>query len=107
MYRGTTPNIVIKVNSDLDLSTMAQIWVTFKNKSAEKTYDIDVIEVDAVNNTLSLTMSQEDTLAFQTCGSMQGKVEVQLRLLDDEGMAYASNINEVNLLRILKEGVIE
>ena len=106
MYRGTTPNIVIKVNSDLDLSTMEQIWVTFKNKSAEKTYDIDVIEVDAVNNTLSLTMSQEDTLAFQTCGSMQGKVEVQLRLLDDEGMAYASNINEVNLLRILKEGVI-
>lgn len=106
MYRGTTPNIVIKVNSDLDLSTMDQIWVTFKNKSAEKTYDIDVIEVDAVNNTLSLTMSQEDTLAFQTCGSMQGKVEVQLRLLDDEGMAYASNINEVNLLRILKEGVI-
>lgn len=106
MYRGTTPNIVIKVNSDLDLSTMEQIWVTFKNKSAEKTYDKDVIEVDAINNTLTLTMSQEDTLAFQTCGSMQGKVEVQLRLLDDEGMAYASNINEVNLLRILKEGVI-
>ena len=90
MYRGTTPNIVIKVNSDLDLSAMEQIWVTFKNKSAEKNYDKEVIEVDAVNNTLSLTMSQEDTLAFQTCGSMQGKVEVQLRLLDDEGMAYAS-----------------
>lgn len=106
MYRGTTPNIVIKVNSDLDLNTMEQIWVTFKNKSAEKTYDIDVIEVDAVNNTISLTMSQEDTLAFQTYGSIQSKVEVQLRLLDDEGMAYASNINEVNLLRILKEGVI-
>lgn len=107
MYRGTTPNIVIKVNSDLDLSAMEQIWVTFKNKSAEKTYDIETIEVDAVNNTLSVVMSQEDTLAFQTCGTLMGKVEVQVRFLDDEGFAYASNISEVNLSRILKEGVIE
>lgn len=106
MYRGTTPNVVIQVHSDLDLESMTQIWVTFKNKSCEKTYDKSVIEVDAVNNTLSITMSQDDTLGFQTCGSLMGKVEIQVRLLDDEGRAYASDIKEVNLLRILKEGVI-
>lgn len=106
MYRGTTPNVVIQVHSDLDLESMTQIWVTFKNKSYEKTYDKSAIEVDAVNNTLSITMSQDDTLGFQTCGSLMGKVEIQVRLLDDEGRAYASDIKEVNLLRILKEGVI-
>lgn len=107
MYRGTTPTIVLQLNSDVDLSELEQIWVTFKNKSAEKTYDIDEVELDNENKTVSVTMSQEDTLAFQTCGNLQGKVEIQIRLLDQDGIASASNIAEVNLLRILKEGVIE
>ena len=108
MYRGTTPNIVIKVNSDLDLSTMTEIWVTVKNKSGEVNYamsDGDVV-LDADEKTLTILMSQEDTLAFQTCGSLMGKVELQVRMLDENDMAYASNIKEIELLRILKDGVI-
>ena len=107
MYRGTTPSIVLKVNSDLDLSEMSEIWVTLKNKSAEKTYTLEQLEVNAEEHTIGLTMSQEDTLAFETCGSLVGKVEIQARFLDEGGLAYASNIASIELSRILKEGVIE
>lgn len=106
MYRGTTPTFTLQLNSDLDLTSMEQIWVTFKNKSAEVTYEKDDVAVDAETSTITITMSQEDTLKFQTCGVLQGKVEVQVRLLDDGHIAYASNVKEVNLYRILKEGVI-
>ena len=107
MYRGTTPNITIKINSDLDLSTMTQIWVTFKNASAEITYDIDDIELNVAEKTIALAMSQEDTLSFKSDINQANKVEVQVRFLDDNGMAYASNISTVTLFRILKEGVIK
>ena len=108
MYRGTTPNIVIKVNSDLDLSTMTEIWVTMKNKSGEVNYAMSEggVVLDADEKTLTVLMSQEDTLAFQTCGSLMGKVELQVRMLDENDLAYASNIKEIELLRILKDGVI-
>lgn len=106
MYRGTTPNIVIKVNSDIDLSTMSQIWVTFKSKSAEKNYDITKIEVNVEEKTIGVIMSQSDTLSFQADINQANRIEVQLRLLDNEGIAYASSITSIPLYRILKEGVI-
>ena len=106
MYRGTTPNIVIKVNSDIDLSTMEQIWVTFKSKSAEKNYDITKLEINTEEKTIGVIMSQNDTLAFQADVNQANRVEVQLRLLDDSGIAYASSITSIPLYRILKEGVI-
>lgn len=108
MYRGTTPNIVIKVNSDLDLSTMTEIWVTVKNKGGEVNYAMSDggVSLDTEEKTLTVLMSQKDTLAFQTCGSLMGKVELQVRMLDENDLAYASNIKEIELLRILKDGVI-
>ena len=107
MYRGTTPTITIRIkNSEIDLNSMTQMWVTFKNKSAEVTYDKDDLTIDAESRTIEITLTQEDTLKFQTCGVLQGKVEVQIRMLDDHDLAYASNVGELNLYRILKEGVI-
>ena len=29
MYRGTTPTIAIKLNTDIKLESLKQIWVTF------------------------------------------------------------------------------
>ena len=103
MYRGTTPTITLQFNSDLDLSTMEQIWVTFEGKNAEVTHDITTLDLDVENSRISVTLSQEDTLKFQ---NLKGKVEVQARFLDNEGVAMASDIAEIDLNRILKEGVI-
>lgn len=106
MYRGTTPNIVLKMNSILDLSAMTQIWVTIKGWNAEKTYDLSDITVDAENNTLSFVMSQEDTLAFSAC-KKNSTVKIQVRLLDGQNWSYASDIADIPLSDILKDGEIE
>ena len=47
MYRGTTPTIAIKLNTDIKLESLKQIWVTFDNgggKVITKTIDDVVID---------------------------------------------------------------
>lgn len=101
MYRGTTPTLIYNVNSNLDLNGMLQIWVTLKNLMYEKTFGKDNIIIDNENKTITVELSQEDTLLFN------GKeVNTQIRFLDSTGKAYASNIEKIELNNILKEGVI-
>lgn len=107
MFRGTTPSLLFRVNSELDLSTMEQVWITLENKYNEVTFDINDVTIDAEESTIKVTMSQEDTLAFDMNGKLRDKVFAQIRFLDKNGMAYASNEVEIDLKRILKEGVIE
>ena len=80
---------------------MLQIWVTLKNLMYEKTFGKDDIIVNNENKTITVELSQEDTLLFN------GKeVNTQIRFLDSTGKAYASNIEKIELNNILKEGVI-
>lgn len=101
MYRGTTPTLIYKVKSNLNLDTVKQIWVTLKNYSFERTYDKNEVLIDSENNTVTVELSQEDTLKFY--GS---KVQTQIRVLVDSDKAFASNIKEIDINDILKEGVI-
>lgn len=103
MYRGTTPSIVFNVNPDFDLSKVVEVWVTLKNSINEKTFTISEVEVEAEEHTLTIMLTQEDTLAFKILDTC----EAQIRFLDEDGLAYASNIVTLNIGRILKEGVIE
>lgn len=107
MYRGTTPNLVFRINSSLDLNTMVQVWVTLENRYHEITYDINRLTINAEENTIVLDMTQEETLAFEMNGMIRDKVFAQIRFLDENDKAYASKVVEVALNRILKEGVIE
>ena len=68
MYRGTTPTLIYNVNSNLDLNGMLQIWVTLKNLMYEKTFEKDNIIVDNENKTITVELSQEDTLLFNGKG---------------------------------------
>ena len=99
MIRGTTPTVVLKLQTDLQMSEMKQIWVTFKNLVHESTYNKAQIEI--VDNSLVLQLSQEDTLNFA-----EGEVKVQVRLLTAIDKAYATNIKTLPVDQILKEGVI-
>ena len=102
MYRGTTPLVVFTVNSPtLDLAKMKQIWVTFKSVLYEKTYELDDLAINVEEKTVTVQMTQEDTLAFRS-----GTIKTQIRFLDNNDIAYASNIKEVQLNDVLKEGVI-
>lgn len=102
MTRGTTPTFLIKVNSDLDLSTVSKLWITFEQNNIEKTFNLEDVEVNASEKTISVFMSQEDTLEFAT-----GYALLQIRGLTADEKAFASKVKRVDIERILKEGVIE
>lgn len=101
MIRGTTPTIVFNINSELDLSAMVQVWATFKSKTHEVTRDLSTLDIDTDKRTVTVTLTQEETLQFKEIN-----VDAQLRLLSDTGKAYASDIKRLKVGGILRDGVI-
>lgn len=101
MYRGTTPTIVFNVNFDIDFSLVKQVWATFKSQTVEITKDLEQVELDNDNKTVSVKLSQTETLQFSN-----QHVETQLRFLLDDGTAYATNIVKLPMNAVLKGGVI-
>lgn len=104
MVRGTTPILTMQINSDIDFDDIKEIWVTVKDKFAELNYSLSdqLVTVDAENKIITVVMSQEDTLSLH-----EPNVNMQVRLLTNGNIAYASAIKTVLLSDILKEGVIE
>lgn len=103
MIRGTTPTLTWKITSELDFNTITEVWITMANFDTEETFEYSASEVaiDPELKTISVSLTQEDTLKFS-----DGEVELQLRLLDDKGMSYATEIYVTEMKRILKDGVI-
>ena len=100
MRRGTTPTIEIKVTG-IKVSELESIYVTLsqhKNKVTKETEDITIYEAE---NTLYVTLSQEETLTF-----FRGYVYVQMRAVTKDGLAIASEIQMISVEEILKEGII-
>ena len=97
MRRGSTPTNEFAVNIDL---TGATVFVTYRQNGkniVEKTGD----DVTITPTKLTVSLSQEDTLAFT-----EGKVEMQIRYVFPGGGADASSIMQTTAERILKDGVI-
>ena len=101
MTRGTTPTIVLTLDTDLPLNDIAELWVTFKASTVEVTKSLSDVSLDSVNKKITLELSQEDTLKLYN-----GKCEVQVRFRTGNDLAYATSIASVDINRILKEGVI-
>lgn len=103
MYRGTTPTITFKINSDIDLDDIDVCYVTFKSQVNNKTREY--VKTDLVINdeekTLTLALDQDDTLFFPS-----GSVQIQIRLRTTDDLAYASDIKTINFKQIIKNGVI-
>jgi len=103
MIRGTTPTEVYKINNaDVDLSECKQIWVTIVDWStAEYKWDLSRLTVDAGEHTVSLTLTQTETLAFTP-----GAAYAQLRFLYNDDSAFASKRIGFTIEDIKKGGVI-
>ena len=106
IIRGTTPSLTFHVkNTTLDLDTIAEIWVTFRTKAGvrvkEATYTKEDVLIDAAEHTITLNLTQEDTLDFSDTDMV-----VQLRVRFDDDNAYASSIIPIDIGHILKEGII-
>lgn len=103
MYRGTTPTLIFNFNEEADLSDVSTCWVTISNllRTKVKDYSLDDVEINNEDKTISLALTQEDTLYFG-----QGTIQIQVRLKNSDEMAYASNIVQTTMQEILKEGEI-
>ena len=99
MRRGTTPAIVLTVDADI---TSYTVYVTMQNYRKQVTVSGDRLLMEYANSktTISFGLTQEETLAFGT-----GTCEVQVRAIHD-GTAIATDIQTIDVGRILKEGVI-
>ena len=106
IIRGTTPTLTFHVkNTTLDLDEIAEIWVTFRTKAGvkvkDKTYTKDDVLIDSAEHTITLNLTQEDTLDFTDTNMV-----LQLRVRFNDDNAYASSIIPIEIGHILKEGVI-
>ena len=105
IIRGTTPTITFHVHSNIDMTQIAELWITFRTKPGvpqkEKTFTLDSTSIDPVEKTVTLVLTQEDTLAFA-----ESAINVQMRVRMNDDMAYASSIIETSIGKILKDGVI-
>ena len=101
MYRGTTPTIVLELDTEVSLANLAEMWVTFKTSTVKVTKTLSDVTIDDELKTVVVSLTQEETLKLYN-----GNCEVQIRFRDAEDNAYSTDIGDVNVGRILKEGVI-
>lgn len=95
MRRGTTPTLTFIVKG-LEMETMDTMVITLKQENyivnKTPTYDNE-------DNTLKVTLTQEETLGFKP-----GKnVSVQIKAKSSAGKVVASNVKQMEVSNILNE----
>lgn len=111
MRRGTTPTLTLTVSNEdgsaCDL-TDSDIYVTLHLSGDDPENDLTKRETDMTVETvedatvLSMPLTQAETLAWPEGGTL----EVQMRCKDGNGYAQATNITDISVERILKDGEI-
>ena len=99
MKRGTTPTLTLTVDADIVGWT---VYASFRTNGKVYTFENDRLQMTSEDDvtTILLTLTQEETL------EMHGSAEVQIRAIKN-GTAIATDIQRVDVGRILKDGVID
>ena len=100
-YQGTTPTLIFQVKpTTFDVSTIDICHITLKNVggSTQKTFNAIV---DPEERTLHVTLTQEDTLAFES-----GKMKVQGKFKLNNGKVIASKEIITTLNEILERTIL-
>lgn len=105
--RGTTPTLTITAeNIDLigktvyvtiDQAGHGQLTKLFPNNDG--TVSLEQYNSDTL---IHVFLSQHDTMAFRP-----GKAQIQIRWIEEDGTAHASDIVTITLTKTLLEGVIK
>lgn len=99
MRRGTTPTHTFQL--PVDVSTLKEVKIIYaqSNKEVLTKYKENCA---ADGTSVSVTLSQEETLKFSACSPCQ----IQVRALTLDGMALASDIITIKVDPILDGGVL-
>lgn len=101
MRRGTTPTLTFTTPYAADLIQSG--YITFEQRGTD-ILDVALSDpsVTVADNAISITLTQEQTLAMTTAAPCQA----QIRAVLTSGKAVGSNIVLIPVCAILKEGVI-
>lgn len=101
MRRGTTPTLTFTTPYTADLIESG--FITFSQRGAD-VLDVSLNDpsVTIADNSISVTLTQEQTLAFTTVDTLK----IQIRAILASGKAVASNIVQDTVCPILKDGEI-
>ena len=99
MIRGTTP--IFEFTLDFDMSMLDEAWVTF-SQNDKIIIDKALNQCECDGQTLVVRLTQKETLELE-CGC---NAQIQIRVKTKEGEAHASDIMEVYVEKILKDGEI-
>lgn len=101
MRRGTTP--VLHFDVEGETFDDCTVWITLKqgNKEVFSIKDPEIEETDE-GCRISVRLSQEQTLALKP-----GGVRAQIRYVNADGIADASEEKLLNVKDVLKDGVIK
>ena len=101
MRRGTTPTLTFTTPYAANLVDSG--YITFNQRGAT-VLDVPLSDpsVTIADESISITLTQEQTLAFTTAAPC----EAQIRAVLDSGKAVASNIVCIPICAILKDGEI-
>lgn len=101
MRRGTTPDYILTV-AGYDL-TECSVFVTLAQKGEKLTLNNDRLDISYENDvsTITFRLTQEETLSLKN-----GSADVQVRFIDANGEARATNIGLISVFPVLLEEVI-
>lgn len=105
MIKGTTPTLLFKVNNIEDFTLIEDILVTITYEKDgvvrnvnKKTADL---VVDNIEKTIKLSLTQQETLAFQKV------IGTQMKILLNDGRVFASKIFVKKIDNILNREIME
>lgn len=100
MIKGSTPTH--KFNIDFDTSFIAEVEIVYAQND-EQIFVKETKDVSLDGNTISVTLSQEETLKFDCYKRF---VQIQMRVKTTEGVVMISDLISVGLEKCLFDGVI-
>lgn len=103
--RGTTPWIAFALPVDITEDNIAEAYITIAqdgNVIADRALSEGQLRIDDEKDIVAAKLTQDDTLLL----SADKITSAQLRFVDTDGEAYATEIITYNTYAILHEGVI-
>lgn len=103
LIRGTTPTIIITVETEIDFDDVSAVWIYISQQNKVKVdKELSDVTFDKAKRTITVTLSQNDTLALKA----DAEALFQIRLLMVNGTAFATRASKVKVIEVYKNGVI-
>lgn len=99
MKRGTTP--IHEFTVDMDLTNAVVVYVTY-NQGSQTVLEKTIEEMDITPEKISYRLTQKETLKFKS--TLPVEIQIRCRMLDDT--AYETDIINVKVDKLLKQGEI-